>query len=147
MWKAPDKTEKITAKLSWIQWGSRTELGPVCGPGSTQCGSSPLSLHCRDRQTLAPRAPNLLCYLPQSVSPLLIAGCLPAATPPLTLHPLAYWYTSPQVRLRVLLGKAVGLQGGLIQSGLGPNTHIIHHQHRTSPEKHSTRPSFSLDDH
>lgn len=103
-----------------------------------------LSPHGRDRQTLAPRAPNLPCDRRSSSwapSPLLITGCLPAAPPPLTLHPLAYWYTSPQDRLRLLLGKAMGLQGVLMQSTQGENAHIIHQQH-TGPVQRDSPPSL-----
>lgn len=105
-------------KLSW-SWPSLW----VCVSSVWLHPSLPLLQGLTDASTKGSQSAVWSAGLSLSVFPLLITDCLPAATLPLTLHPPAYWYTSPQDRLWVLLRKAIGLQGGLIQSTLGENTH------------------------
>lgn len=105
----------------------------MCGSRSTQRGSAPLSLHGRDRQTPAPRAPNLLCYqryAPKASSPSSSPAVCPRQHHHLhSIHPLIDTLHR-RIAFECSLGRRLGLRGGLIQSRIGPNTHIIHQRHR-----------------
>lgn len=121
----------------------------MCGSRSTQRGSAPLSLHGRDRQTPAPRAPNLLCYqqyAPKASSPSLSPAVCPRQHHHLhSIHPLIDTLHR-RIAFECSLGRRLGLRGGLIQSRIGPNTHTSF-INDTETRRLSRSSSFSLDDH